>query len=203
MVAGAYRVAEAIMACTFEARSGHEACSYLVDLLPGLLDADAISVELASCFSPSRYRSPEAFFAGQFADPESEALTATLRTKDQAIGRIVIYYTHVSPEMGPHAQAVLDFAAACLSHLLAIGLTTNTRLASLSPAERKVMNLLSLPTKQILDQLGVGQETLRTHIKRISQKLDVRGRREIVRIANENQAFLASNVADSTAVLDR
>jgi len=49
----------------------------------------------------------------------------------------------------------------------------------------------------------VGQETLRTHIKRISQKLDVRGRREIVRIANENQAFLASNVADSTAVLDR
>jgi DNA-binding NarL/FixJ family response regulator len=52
----------------------------------------------------------------------------------------------------------------------------------LSPREREVLDLLStgLIYKEIADQLGIGVETVRTHVKSICQKMHARNRVEAV-----------------------
>lgn len=53
---------------------------------------------------------------------------------------------------------------------------------NLSPRETEVLNLLSSGYiyKEISDQLGIGLETVRTHVKNICQKMHVRNRVEAV-----------------------
>jgi DNA-binding CsgD family transcriptional regulator len=52
----------------------------------------------------------------------------------------------------------------------------------LSPREREVLDLLASGYiyKEIGDQLGIGIETVRTHVKNICQKMHVRSRLEAV-----------------------
>jgi DNA-binding NarL/FixJ family response regulator len=52
----------------------------------------------------------------------------------------------------------------------------------LSPREQSVLDCIAkgLTYKQIADQLGISIETIRTHLKRIYQKLHVRSRTEAV-----------------------
>lgn len=53
---------------------------------------------------------------------------------------------------------------------------------SLSPREREILDLLvrGLILKEVADQLGIGLETVRTHVTHIYQKLHVRSRAEAV-----------------------
>jgi DNA-binding NarL/FixJ family response regulator len=53
---------------------------------------------------------------------------------------------------------------------------------NLSPREQEVLNLLSAGYiyKEISDQLGIGIETVRTHVKNICEKMHVRNRVEAV-----------------------
>lgn len=53
---------------------------------------------------------------------------------------------------------------------------------NLSPREKEVLDLLSSGYlyKEIADQLGIGAETVRTHVKNICEKLQVRNRVEAV-----------------------
>jgi len=54
--------------------------------------------------------------------------------------------------------------------------------ANLAPREREVLNLLAsgFVYKEIADQLGIGFETVRTYVKNICKKLNVRNRLEAV-----------------------
>lgn len=54
--------------------------------------------------------------------------------------------------------------------------------SSLSPREREILDLLvtGLIHKEVADQLGIGIETVRTHVNHIYQKLHVRSRAEAV-----------------------
>jgi DNA-binding NarL/FixJ family response regulator len=51
-----------------------------------------------------------------------------------------------------------------------------------SPREREILDLLvqGLVLKEVADQLGIGLETVRTHVNHIYQKLHVRSRTEAV-----------------------
>lgn len=53
---------------------------------------------------------------------------------------------------------------------------------SLSPREREILDLLvrGLILKEVADQLGIGIETVRTHVTHIYQKLHVRSRAEAI-----------------------
>ena len=52
----------------------------------------------------------------------------------------------------------------------------------LSPREQEILDLLvkGLVLKEVADQLGIGLETVRTHVTHIYQKLHVRSRTEAV-----------------------
>ena len=60
---------------------------------------------------------------------------------------------------------------------------------NLSPREREVLDLLSQGCiyKEIADKLKIGSETVRTYVKKICHKMNVRGRVEAV--ARHRQAF--------------
>ena len=60
--------------------------------------------------------------------------------------------------------------------------TTDTDAAELSPRECEILDLLvrGLILKEVADQLGIGLETVRTHVNHIYQKLHVRSRTEAV-----------------------
>jgi DNA-binding NarL/FixJ family response regulator len=59
---------------------------------------------------------------------------------------------------------------------------TEDRSENLSPRERQILDLLVAGCffKEIADQLGIGGETVRTHVNHIYQKLHVRSRTEAV-----------------------
>ena len=59
---------------------------------------------------------------------------------------------------------------------------TDTRSEDLSPREREVLDLLASGYiyKEIGDKLGIGTETVRTHVKNICEKMHVRSRLEAV-----------------------
>ncbi|HEY5914071.1 MAG TPA: response regulator transcription factor [Verrucomicrobiae bacterium] len=66
-------------------------------------------------------------------------------------------------------------------HFHLVGLSSEES-ENLSPREQEVLNLLSAGYlyKEISDQLGIGIETVRTHVKNICEKMHVRNRVEAV-----------------------
>jgi DNA-binding NarL/FixJ family response regulator len=77
-------------------------------------------------------------------------------------------------------------------------LADQTRLGELTPREREILGLIArgLSNREIATALVVEESTIRTHVKRILMKLEVRDRIQIVIFAYEtgvNQPAAAAN----------
>lgn len=184
---GAYRLASIFLERISETQSIHQACAFLLELLPVLMDADAVSIELPTWISATPFRSPLTFFSGEFAKvpPNAIEVNTQLQVNGKPCGWCRLYYTHPSAEAGEYGKAVLDFIGVCLTRFLSKALNAASILSALSPAERRVLSLLHLCNDEIQCRLGIGNETLRTHSKRIYKKLEVNSRKEAMAIAME------------------
>ncbi|MGO8954588.1 MAG: response regulator transcription factor [Rhodomicrobium sp.] len=78
--------------------------------------------------------------------------------------------------------AAASFAAMRLEQLLETRAERHGAYTRLTPRERAVIRLLSLgkSTQEIAEQLGIGEETVRTHLKNLKAKLGVRNQSHAV-----------------------
>lgn len=186
---GAFRLAAVLLERIGAATNIHDACRFLIELLPLFLDADAVSIELPTCIAAESYRWPESFFTAKrgSALPRASALEVNtqLLVDDMPRGWCRLYYTHPSAEASDYGKGVLDFIGVCLAHHLADALSAKTLFSTLSPTEHRVLALLDLTNEEILDRLGIGYETFRTHSKRIYKKFGVNSRQEAIALARK------------------
>jgi len=74
-----------------------------------------------------------------------------------------------------------------MAHQPTPGLADEAKLAALTPREREVLQLIArgLSNREIGAALGVEESTIRTHVKRILMKLELRDRIQAVIFAYE------------------
>lgn len=188
---GVLRLARYLLDRLSEAGTPHGACEFLAELLPPLLDADGVSIEVPASVSLKPYKGPTAYFerSSRSSLEVFPLLCVPLMVQREAVGRISLYYEHESAETKSHGLAVLEFVGSCLSLLIGGSLIATARLATLTHAERRVLALFMQPTREILDILCISLETLRTHKKHIYRKLGVRSQQEALEMARRAGLF--------------
>lgn len=84
----------------------------------------------------------------------------------------------LTPPLRILLQAAAEFTALRLEQIVKYGLDCEEERVQLTPRELAVLRLASLgrTTEEVATQLGVGEETVRTHIKNAQDKLDARNR---------------------------
>lgn len=175
-IGGAFRVARAIHDGLYERPDLHEACLFLADLVLSLIKADALSLELPTCLAERPLLIPESYFdAGR---PRSAFETVVpIEVETESIGRVRLFFPE-APTLDASDAGLLDFTVGCIARKVAEAREVSGSLATLTPAERRVLDLLSLPTARILESLCISHETLRSHTKRIYKKLGVKSRKD-------------------------
>lgn len=183
-IAGSFRLAQAISEALQEKGTAREVCHFLLELLPPLLGAQGICIELLRGRSFTERRDPLTFCSNDPPNPEAtDEVVANLNVGDELLGRIRLYLPPDAPGLGLQGLAFLDFVASRLACTLHEGRKARSLLDSLTPAERRVLSLLELPTDRILATLQISRETFRVHCKRLYKKLGVHDRYEAVRVA--------------------
>lgn len=180
-IGGAYRVALAIHDALNERTSLHEACHFIGDLLLSLLKADAISLELPKGLDEHSLFLPASSFGEGMLRLAFEQVVP-IKIESETVGYVRLFFRE-APTLDPSDAGLLDFAVGCIARKVAEAHEKSDRLSALTPAERRVLDLLPLPTAQILEALCISHETYRSHTKRIYKKLGVKGRNDAVQMA--------------------
>ncbi len=182
MAVGMVRLVQALQARMLAARTVDEVCSLFLALFMPLFDASGVRIALAASIQSLVLEgvAPQALDAGIQVDMKK--LAVPLQGDGQLFGDIELYFPEGHPALDAPTHALLDFAAGFLSTAVAARLTTESRVAQLTKTEWKVLGLLDRPTTQILDELGISEATLRTHLKHLYRKLGVSGRSEARRV---------------------
>lgn len=197
-IVGSFRLAQAIHDVMTKLGSERDVCAYLLELLPALLDADAMSIELTRDTSLTLCRAPVTFFDNTTRGHQpAEEVVTPLTAQGKTIGRICLYYAHESAEVGPQGVALLDFVGSCFARIVVERKGGESRLSTLTPAERKVLSLFTLPTNEILETLHISHETFRVHCKHLYKKLGVHSRKDAVMIARKAGLLIASASSES------
>lgn len=183
-IGGTVRLAQAIQEVVFRKASVNDACNYLIELLPLLLDADGVLIQITASRARAHPGMPERYFSGNTKRQIANELTTDLFARGSRVGKICLFYAKQSAEIGLTCQAILDFVGSCLSRILDEFFIIDSQFSALTPAEKRVLCLFSLPTDQILARLHISRETFRVHCKRIYKKLGVHTRREAMLIAS-------------------
>jgi len=184
-VTGSFRLAIALQDRINERQSISEVAGFLCELLPGLFNAEAVSIELPSQLLPSVFHGP--------GDFDLEGLTARRlleRRFEAPLGpggtfTIRLWLPEKHTGLAPSDLAVMDQITGCFGRRLEAALSDKAVLDCLTRSELNVVKLANLPTDEMLARLGVSYDTLRTHLRHVYQKLGVRNRRAVVQIAGK------------------
>lgn len=187
MAVGMIRLVQAIQTQMLAARTVEGICQLFLKLFLPLFDARGIRI----AFTPGIRRhfieaaSPEGFRAGDVLGLKK--LKVRLCHEGTNFGSLELYFEEGHPTFDAPSHALLDFTSAFLAERIATRLSAESRFASLTKAERKVLLLLEQPTSEILDELGISEATLRTHLKNLYRKLGVSSRRDALHVLSAQQ----------------
>lgn len=177
-IAGSFFLAQAITERIREKSGLEEASRFVVELLCLMLRARGACLELASELLPA----PVCFPEGLAFDRAGQAVSYPLMADLTPIGTLRLFFAPGEMPAGLSDAATVQFTLASLAAIAASALDVAHKLAKLTPAEERVLGLLHLRTPEILARLCISHETLRTHTKAIFRKLEVKTRKEALRL---------------------
>jgi len=144
---------------------------------------------MSSAISPTTMSELMRYFEPLGVDRWPFELALKYGMRDQFVcpvgGRwVVIFWSRkvLADRLAPETRAVLAMGATCaairLQKLVGLNIPRVGELASLTPRERCVLRLISLgyPMSEAALALELGEETVRTHLKKAQEKLGTRNR---------------------------
>jgi DNA-binding CsgD family transcriptional regulator len=185
------RLVQALQARMLAARTVDEVCSLFLELFMPLFDASGVRIAFTASIQSLALEgaSPQGRCAGVHV--ALQKLAVPLQRDGQLFGEIALYFPEGHPALDAPNHALLDFAAGFLCNAVAGRVAAESRIVHLTKTERKVLGLLDRPTSQILDELGISEATLRTHLKHLYRKLGVSSRREALRFLEADRERLS------------
>ncbi len=190
MAVGMVRLVQALQARMLAARTPAEVCSLFLDLFLPLFDAQGMRIALSERARRHGLEGvpSQGLQAGEFHG--MRRMSVALRGEDASFGDIELYFPEGHPALDPPNHALLDFAAAHLSSVIAARLSADAMLERLTRTERRVLVHLNRPTALILDEFGISEATFRTHLRHLYGKLGVSSRQEALSwIADHHEAL--------------
>ncbi|HEY9898501.1 MAG TPA: helix-turn-helix transcriptional regulator [Pantanalinema sp.] len=174
-IAGSLKLANQIVLPINEKSSANQLLTFVAELLFHLLRLDSVQIELPQqCHSsPVRLSCSGGSLNGRFRQ------TCVIPLSKYPSGQLELVGSRSPSEWSFSDAAFLELVLASLSAKLD-ALFEAPPQNFLTPAEQRVLNSLHLPTPEIMTRLSIGDETLRTHIKRIFKKLNVHSRSEAI-----------------------
>ncbi len=178
-VAGSLLVARAMHDRLSEIDDYLDACRFVVDLLASLSGAKWVRMDLPEdLLSEPLFCGP--VHVGNLRHHDGQAGIELEEELDDGLCLRLVLSGLPPDEPDACCDAVLArFLLGVLIPRINAEIRTHSKLNTLSGAERRVLELVGLPNSDIAKLLGIENETLRTHLKKIYRKLGVHHRRDL------------------------